>query len=171
MFELKISDLNEASKLSRNWATHTISLLDPGIDRCDFLEIKLPEANKNGLLQRYFFHDITSQHDSSFMIFLTEKKEAILANPQHIQDILEFTALLQSTDKLLVHCHAGVSRSTAVACGVLCQHGLTPIEAVKHVVSIRPQAFPNRLILRLFDEILGLKGDLIVAGTEEIFSL
>jgi len=35
MFELEISDIFEAVKLSQEWATHTISLVDPGIEDCD----------------------------------------------------------------------------------------------------------------------------------------
>ncbi len=81
---------------------------------------------------------------------------------------MEFTALLQSTDKLLVHCHSGISRSTAVASGILCQHGLTPHEAIKYVLSIRSQAVPNQHILSLFDKLLKLNGQLVIASIEEV---
>lgn len=128
MFELKISDIFEAVKLSQEWATHTISVVDPGIEDCG-IDIKLPIVSPNHKLRRYYF-------------------------------ILDFTAPLTSADKLLVHCQAGISRSTAVACGVLCQHGLSPSEAIPFVLSIRPQAQPNLHVLRLFDEILGLEGKL-----------
>ena len=171
MFKLKISDINAAKMLSKYWATHTISLLDPGIDENDFLDIKLPEASENGKIRRYFFHDIADLKNISFLIFLGEESKPILASNEDIQDILEFTASLQSTDKLLVHCQAGISRSTATACGILCQHGLTPIEAVKQVVSIRSQAFPNSHILKLFDKYLELQGELVLAGTKDIFRL
>ena len=163
MFELKISNLRDAIKLSLKWATHTVSLLDPDIDT-EF--IKLPVASKEGELRRYYFHDMFPHSVSSS--FFKNTKPATL--PQ-IQDILEFTAPLEPTDKLLVHCHAGISRSTAVACGVLCQHGLTPSEAVKYVLSIRKLAFPNKPVLTLFDEILGLEGKLVIAGTEELTKL
>jgi predicted protein tyrosine phosphatase len=163
MFELKISNLRDAIKLSLNWATHTVSLLDPDIDS-EF--IKLPRAGKEGQLRRYYFHDVFLHSVSSS--FLKTTKPPTL--PQ-IQDILEFTAPLKSTDKLLVHCHAGISRSTAVACGVLCQHGLTPNEAVKSVLSIRKLALPNKQVLTLFDEILGLEGNLVMAGTKALTKL
>ncbi|HDN26841.1 MAG TPA: hypothetical protein ENG03_07050 [Thioploca sp.] len=161
MFELKISDLQDAF-------THTISLLDPGIENYGFT---IPVASPDGKLRRYYFHDIMDEYDHNFLIYLTKEPIPVLATLQQIQDILEFTAPLQSTDKLLVHCQAGVSRSTAVACGILCQHGLTPSEAAEYVISIRPIAYPNQHVLTLFDELLGLEGKLVVAGTEEIFNL
>ncbi|OQY56547.1 MAG: hypothetical protein DRR08_07535 [Candidatus Parabeggiatoa sp. nov. 2] len=163
MFELKISDLSDALWLSEDWATHTVSLLDPDIENYD---IEIPVAGKDGQLRRYYFHDILSIDELDDLIVLLENPT--LATSQQVQEILEFTAPLQSTDKLLVHCQAGVSRSTAVACGVLCQHGLTPDEAVNYVFSIREIAFPNEHVLTLFDDILGLEGKLVAAGSEEI---
>jgi predicted protein tyrosine phosphatase len=166
MFKLQISDITKACQLSQLWATHTISLLDPGIEQAikDFeLDIKIPTAPLERELRRYYFHDIINKND--FMILFSEDISPTLATLEQMKDILEFTAPLTSQDKLLVHCLAGVSRSTAVACGILCQHGLTPNEAIQYVLSIRPQAHPNEYILQLFDEILGLKGQLITTIT------
>jgi predicted protein tyrosine phosphatase len=161
MFKLKICDLYDAVYLSKTWATHTVSLLDPDIEKHNFFII--PVAGENRKLRRYYFHDITPE-DSWNHYFRTEFE---LATPKQIQEILAFTASLVPTDNLLVHCHAGISRSTAVACGILCQHGLTPRDSIKHVLSIRKQAFPNRYILKLFDELLGLEGELANVAFEE----
>jgi len=147
-FELKISGLQEALVLAQEWATHTVSLVDP-----DYF-LKTPSASKNAWLRRYYFHDISIN---------CSKLEFKLATLEQIQDILEFTAPLQEGNRLLVHCHAGISRSTAVACGILCQHGLSPREALKQVILLRPTAFPNRYIISLFDQLLDLKGELIEA--------
>lgn len=145
----------EAFQLSHQWATHVVSLLDPDMSNL----IRIPIASQDSLQQRYYFHDITpNQLEEGWL------KNAKVATLEQIQDILAFTAPLQSSHKLLVHCHAGISRSTAVACGILCQHGLTPQEAVKYVLSIRKQAFPNQHILALFDNALKLEGKLIAAG-------
>lgn len=154
MFELKISDLNKALFLSKTWATHTISLIDPDF----FLDV--PQPGKNSTLRRYYFHDISKNYPT--LEYLK------LATLEQIQDILEFTISLQCENKLLIHCHAGISRSTAVACGVLCQHALSPEEAIQHVLSIRPQAFPNEYIISLFDQALNLNGELTYAVTEKI---
>jgi len=167
MFDLKISDLIDARTLVPQWATHTISLLDPNINR---EPIRLPQPGIDGQIRRYYFHDITPNSALAQMMneYLEDMK---VATSIDMLDILEFTRSLKSTDKLLVHCHAGISRSTAVACGVLCQHGLTPTESVKYVLSIRPQAFPNKHILTLFDELLGLSSQLVTAGTKELVEL
>jgi predicted protein tyrosine phosphatase len=161
MFELKIASLRDALRI-QPWATHTISLLDP-----DFLAIsQIPEPNNEQQILRCSFHDIGREE---FAAYYNQPK---MASSQQIQDILEFTAPLESADKLLVHCHAGISRSTAVACGILCQHGLTPTEAVKYVLSIRSQAFPNQHVIKLFDELLKLDGNLVaVANPREISKL
>ncbi|RKZ40080.1 MAG: hypothetical protein DRQ41_09840 [Gammaproteobacteria bacterium] len=162
MFELKITSLNQAVSLSRKWATYTISLLDPGIE--GYESIKIPVASHGQKLRRYYFNDITPSEIWNELSYDTENMKMVTS--EQIQDILEFTTSLVSSDKLLVHCHAGISRSTAVACGVLCQHGLSPEEAIKHVLSVREQAFPNKYILKLFDEILGLENQLVVAHRE-----
>jgi len=150
MFELEISDLRSALWLSKHWATHTISLIDP-----DVRFLTLPVAGEGGQLRRYYFHDICPNDTIS----------QLLANPTvvtqtQIEDILAFTQELTPTDKVLVHCHAGISRSTAVACGILCQHGLTPSEAIEKVFTLRKQAYPNRYIISLLDDLLELNGQL-----------
>ncbi len=157
MFELKITGLTEALHLSQHWATHTVSLVDP-----DYT-LETPKPGENAPLRRYSFHDITHAN-----YFDSDEFDFILATPEHIRDILEFTAPLQSSDRLLVHCHAGISRSTAVACGILCQHGLFPNLAVKLMLSIRPQASPNLHIISLFDDRLKLNGQLKKAVFREL---
>jgi predicted protein tyrosine phosphatase len=66
---------------------------------------------------------------------------------------------------LLIHCHAGVSRSTAAAALILAQAGPDrPARAVFDVVSsIRPRAWPNLRILELGDALLGRDGEIVAA--------
>ncbi len=165
-FKLKISSLREAYQL-QEWATHVISLLDPDFWASygsQMNTIKLPGENlDHQQVQRYYFHDLTKE-DSS-MVWVENPK---LARAEQIQDILKFTASLQATDKLLIYCHAGISRSTAVACGVLCQHNLTPSEAIEYVLSIRPPALPNSYVLSLFDQELKLEGKLVTTVEERL---
>jgi predicted protein tyrosine phosphatase len=66
---------------------------------------------------------------------------------------------------LLIHCHAGISRSTAATTMILAQ--ALPRESedaiVERLLRIRPQAWPNVLMIAVADELLGRSGRLIAA--------
>ena len=93
-------------------------------------------------------HDVETETSNSIVI--PEK--------QHIEQILEFTKFLTDKDKLLVHCNMGVSRSTAISCGILIQHGMTFEDAYNYVKTIRNVARPNRKIIEYIDDIFALNG-------------
>jgi predicted protein tyrosine phosphatase len=154
MFELKISGESEARRLSKEWATHTISLRSPRSGR---------DNKKTGQSRCFYFDDVTP-------IQASIDSDLKAATSEQIQEILKFTAPLKYGDKLLVHCTVGVSRSPAVAIGILCQHGLTPNEAVKQVCSICPSAVPNEHIIKLFDDLFGFDGKLVAAASWEEIS-
>jgi len=61
---------------------------------------------------------------------------------------------------LVVHCYAGVSRSTAAAFVMLCalNPNLKELTIAKYMRSQSATAEPNRLIVHLGDEVLGRKG-------------
>ena len=67
---------------------------------------------------------------------------------------------------LLVHCHAGVSRSTAAAILVMAQTcpDRPADEVLREVVRLRPRAWPNLRILEFGDEILGRHGEIVEAA-------
>jgi predicted protein tyrosine phosphatase len=67
---------------------------------------------------------------------------------------------------LLVHCQAGVSRSTAAAALILMQANpdLSAAAALDAVAAIRPQAWPNLLILEFGDVLLGRNGEIVGAA-------
>ena len=66
-------------------------------------------------------------------------------------------------DNLLVHCYAGVSRSTAAALIAWVVAGGAPESSARALRDAAPHAMPNPLIVRLADEQLGLAGRLIRA--------
>jgi predicted protein tyrosine phosphatase len=84
----------------------------------------------------------------------------VLPTIEHLLMVLQFTQNLTDEDRLLVHCFAGQSRSTAFAIAVLIQHGMRYNEAFDHVSSLRPILLPNRLIIRLIDQHFDLNGSL-----------
>ncbi|NJO18483.1 MAG: hypothetical protein HC877_22950 [Thioploca sp.] len=149
LFALRIFDVDTAVLIAKNWATHAISILDTDRDESS----PIPQSRKGLLLHRCYFDDIVR----------TSRLGLVLATLEDIQAILNFTQYLTKNDKLLIHCGAGISRSTAVATGVLCQHGLTPVKALERVYFIRKMADPNEHIIALMDEALGLKGALRTA--------
>ncbi len=83
----------------------------------------------------------------------------------HVYRILLFSQGFTLEDRILIHCRAGISRSTAIACAIACQH--LPLgeekQAVEQIRSIRSLMMPNFLIIRLADEILQRQGKLIAA--------
>jgi predicted protein tyrosine phosphatase len=79
---------------------------------------------------------------------------------EHLKQVLAFTIGLTDADRLLVHCYAGQSRSTAFAIAVLIQHGLSYEAAFDQVAAIRSILLPNRLIIQLTDDHFALNGNL-----------
>ena len=81
----------------------------------------------------------------------------------HIEAVIGFLRTWDGEAPLLIHCLAGVSRSTAVA---LIAHVLQTGDPRRSAASLReasPYAWPNRRIVALADSILGLDGQLIEA--------
>ena len=95
------------------------------------------------------------------------------ATEDDIQQIICLAEQLKSrSGKLLVHCEAGVSRSTAVAL-IIYACWLGPgreHEAMRRVIGQRPQAIPNQRMVRLADHLLQLGGRLLEARNAYIFS-
>jgi len=83
---------------------------------------------------------------------------------QDVKRILAFTNQIPARAKVLVHCRAGISRSTATAYAILCQHTApgTEMENLLHVQSLRDLVMPNRLIIELADKVLKRKGEMLL---------
>lgn len=79
---------------------------------------------------------------------------------QQVAAIVDFVRMCDGPT--LIHCQAGVSRSTAAGLLLLAVH-LPPDEAVAELRRIRPTAWPNRRIVGFGDELLGLRGELVAA--------
>ena len=87
---------------------------------------------------------------------------------EHIEAALDFTRDLTETDRLLVNCHLGQSRSTAMMIGVLIQHGMGVEAAFKTVAEHRPILLPNIMICGHIDTILALDNELIEMATKHL---
>ena len=82
----------------------------------------------------------------------------------HVERIVEFAPVADGK-RTLIHCQAGISRSTAAAfiiTAVLLGPG-SELEALAKVLAVRPIALPNTRMVRFADEILARDGALMRA--------
>ena len=89
------------------------------------------------------------------------KDDWVLPNKKHVKSALNFADELRG-GSLLIHCHAGISRSSAVALALIAK-GLgagKEKRAFKELEKINPNCAPNALVIWLTDEILERGGDL-----------
>lgn len=93
-------------------------------------------------------------------------RDETIALPQvgHVMAVLAFGRQHVGSD-MLIHCKAGIARSTAMALAVLAdRHGAgREDEAVRELLSFRPESIPNLIILDMADKILGREGALVAA--------
>jgi predicted protein tyrosine phosphatase len=81
-----------------------------------------------------------------------------------VKRILAFTSQLTEKARVLVHCRAGVSRSTATAYAIFCQHSVpgTEFDNLLRVELLRDLVIPNRLIVQYADQILEREGAMLL---------
>jgi predicted protein tyrosine phosphatase len=83
----------------------------------------------------------------------------------HAPGIHDVEAMLKFADdndgEILVHCHAGMSRSTATAWGIAIQRGFHPYEAYDRLMENHPEDrmfWPNDAIVEALQQIFGISG-------------
>ena len=103
---------------------------------------------------------------------IIEDEPGLLApRPEHVEQILAFgrDLLADPAGKpdLLVHCHAGVSRSTASVLLMMAQAlpDLPPAELAARLLAVRERAWPNLRMVEFGDRLLGRGGALAEAAT------
>lgn len=89
-------------------------------------------------------------------------------NAGHVEKLLDFARRWDRTAPLVVHCFAGISRSSATAFAAAC--ALNPqrseLAIAQQIRDASPSAYPNRLIVQLADDLLGRQGRMIAAIDE-----
>ena len=89
-----------------------------------------------------------------------------------ISKILEWGRSLPEDSHVLVHCYAGISRSTACALALKVQSiGIDKIDkAIQWLIKTQPKACPNPVISHFADELLSANG-LLFQKSEELATL
>jgi len=100
---------------------------------------------------------------------ITEAIDGFVAPSEaHIERVLNFVRGWDRSAPLVVHCYAGISRSTASAFAAVCL--LNPhrdeISIARQIRAASPIAQPNRLIVSLADKALGREGRMLQALDE-----
>ena len=167
MFQYKIDNAHAAYEIMKSgWPTKIVSVIGPDIN------FELPSQGDHHMIK--VFHDFEGAIDPITLkdtVWDLGDYEVILPTKQDMYDILQFCWDLEDDDRLLVHCHAGRSRSAATLIGILHDHGMSAREAVQAVADIRPTMIPNRLMIKYLDEIFTEfaefpQGELIAAVKE-----
>jgi predicted protein tyrosine phosphatase len=151
---LSICGLTELGAFRDAKVTHVLSILDPGFpEPADFAQYG---PHKRLTLR---FDDV-----------IDPRPGIIPPEPHHIAALLEFGkglagAIDDPLGHLLVHCHAGISRSTASMTILLAEARPDADEdsIFAHIREIRPQAWPNSRMIGMADVLLGREGRLTAA--------
>jgi predicted protein tyrosine phosphatase len=126
-----------------------VSILDP--------DFETPALGYSEGHLRLSFHDVH-----------TPAKGAVLPSARHISDLVSFVGDWSRRAPLLVHCRAGIGRSTAAAFVVACLHNPDASERfiAEELRRVAPLARPNETLIRLADEIMRRSGRMSAAISE-----
>lgn len=141
-----VCGLEELSGHGTRGVSHVLSLLDPGT----------PEP---GAFSGYGIHARTTLR---FHDCLGPGEGLVPPERDHVERILAFGRDLDGAAHLLVHCHYGLSRSTAALLILFAQAepGTAAGTLVARLHAIREPAWPNARMIGFADAILGRGGSL-----------
>jgi len=148
---ITICGISELGDHSAAGVTHILSLLGPNASHPPEFAAFAPHRR---LVLR--FHDV-----------IEPQPDQIAPTREDVERLLLFGREVEETPDahLLVHCRAGVSRSTAAAVLILMQANpeWPAGVALDTVAALRPRAWPNLLILELGEALLGRNGEIVAA--------
>jgi len=153
---LSICGIDELHGFAGADVSDVLSILDPGHPEPEAFQAYAPHRRTN-----LRFHDVVLPAEG-----------CALPARGDVRRILEFgMALGAAADArhLLVHCYAGVSRSTAAAAILMAQANPGEEErAFLALMEIRPRAWPNSRMVELADELLA-RGGALRAGLDAYY--
>lgn len=150
-----VCGLDELEHHGARRVTHVLSILDPAWPTPAAFD-RYPAHHRRELR----FHDA-----------IEAAPDVILPERANVEAILEFGAQVAADHDrrldghVLIHCHAGVSRSTAAMTTLIVQAQPRHDEDVvfARLLEIRPQAWPNLRMVGFADDLLGRGGRLVAA--------
>src|SRR5262249_22512053 len=110
--------------------------------------------------------DPSRHHHLNFDDIIEALPGYLQPSEQHVASIIRLGSELNETDRILVHCHAGISRSSAAALIMLAVR--TPSRELEIATRIRAEGrwfSPNRLMIEIADRLLGKGSTLSSAVT------
>lgn len=153
---LTVCGIEELAEHEARQVTHVLSIINPD------------EPDPTAFLRYAPHHRTTLRfHDA-----LEPAVDVVLPEPSHVAKILAFgrelaaSAVERQDGHLLVHCHIGISRSTAALSILMAEtYPDQPADALLgHVLEMRPKAWPNLRMIEFADEQLRRAGALIKAA-------
>ena len=152
---LTVCGLDELDGHCARDVTHVLSLLDPGTPEPTAFSTYDPHVRAT-----LFFHDA-----------IEPAPGLVLPAMSDVETILAFARDAGDVRHLLIHCHLGVSRSTAAMLMILAQAypGEPEGALVDRLMAIRPQAWPNSRMIGFADERLK-RGGRLKAAVSRIYA-
>jgi predicted protein tyrosine phosphatase len=153
-FSITVCGIEELDGHCAAGVSHVLSILDPGWP--------VPPA-----FGAYGEH---ARLELRFNDIIEERPGELSPQPEHVDALLAFGRDLAAAPRpdahLLVHCHAGISRSTASMLLILAQAlpDRPAADLVHEILHIRAKAWPNIRLVEMGDAKLGRGGTLVAAA-------
>ena len=112
---------------------------------------------------------LEANHLKVSMDDITEQMNGFTApSDSHVEQVLGFVRGWDRKAPLVIHCYAGISRSTASAFTAICalNPGRDEYAIARQIRALSPSAYPNRLIVTLADKALNRNGRMVRALDE-----
>jgi predicted protein tyrosine phosphatase len=146
LYVCSLADLHET--VNNTGARYVVTLL--GLED----HVPMPKAVHPRDYLRLHMHDISEPNEGQ-----------VTPDTAHVEQLLQFARRWNRAAPMVIHCYAGISRSTAAAFTTVC--ALNPhrdeAEIAMTLRRASPTAMPNARIVRLADQILGRNGRMVAA--------
>lgn len=148
---IQITDLIEAKRIHAKGFTGIISIADP------WAETLVLEKNSGADHLELRFVDLDQPLEAG-----EPRRDMVMPTAAMVEQALDFAARHAQT-RLLIHCHAGVSRSTAIGLAIYAARLGAGAEeqSLDALLETVPDAVPNLAVVAIADNLLQRSGNLL----------